>query len=243
MDGIREITASDEDMQFLARLYDGLYVAEFPDPDERESLPNMQSYLRKKAQGWYGASNYHILALIQDGAPTGLSISDYLARANAGVIEFILTDPARRRGGLGQRLLGETEAVLAADASGGAARGDGLPFCIAAETNDPAAEGEVPDNLDPVLRAGIWSRWGYRKLDFRYVQPALSPEQKPVEGLLLMAKPVGVPSDDALAGEQVRLILHEYMRLAMRIDRPDALPEYQRMSASLGESVRLLPLV
>ena len=108
MDGFREITASEEDFRFLAGLYDGLYVTEFPDPDERESLANMRAYLKMKADGWYGASSYHILALIEGGAPVALSISDYLASANAGVIEFILTDPARRGGGIGRRMLEAT---------------------------------------------------------------------------------------------------------------------------------------
>ena len=242
MDGIREINASDEDLKLLARVYDGLYIAEFPDPDERESLPNMQTYLRKKAQGWYGEINYHILVLMERDKPVGLSISDYLARANAGVIEFILTDPANRRSGYGRTLLDHTEAVLAQDARAGGSRADGMPFCIVAEMNDPAAKSDVEDNLDPAVRAGIWSRWGYRKLDFRYVQPALSPEQKSVEGLLLIAKPMDMPSAAALAGEQVRMILLEYMRLAMRIDQPDVLPEYKVMSGTLGDNVRLLLL-
>lgn len=243
MDGVWEIGASDEDLAFLERLYTMLYVGEFPDPDERESLSNMQAYLRKKDAGWYGASNYHILALMECGMPVGLSISDYLARANAGVIEFILTDPIHRKHGNGRKLREATEAVLMEDARKTGPRTDGFPFCVVAEMNDPAAQNGVEDNLDPTVRAGIWNRWDYRKLDFRYVQPALSEGQKPVEGLLLLCKPLAAPQTDSIASAQLRLILQEYMRLAMRIDEPETAPEYKAMSAAFGARVALLPLV
>lgn len=242
MDAVREITASQEDLAFLAQLYDTLYAAEFPDPDERESLANMQQYLSKKAEGWYGASNYHILVQLEDGKPVGLSISDYLARANAGVIEFIVTDPDHRGAGHGRRLLDVTEATLAQDASRNPERSDARPFCIVAEMNDPTATSAVEDNLDPAVRARIWSRWGYRPLGFPYEQPALSPEQKPVTGLVLIAKPVDAPKAVGLAAAQLRLILSEYMRMAMRIDRPEATSEHKAMSAAMGEVVPLLPL-
>jgi len=53
----RELSASADDLALLRSFYDHLYVNEFRDPDERESLANMRRYLELKAQGWYGAND------------------------------------------------------------------------------------------------------------------------------------------------------------------------------------------
>ena len=97
----RELSNRDEDFAILERFYRDLYVSEFPDPDERESLANMKEYLRLKAQGWYRDNNYHLLIALDAGRPCGAAISDYLAEANAGAIEFLVVDPLQRGSGLG----------------------------------------------------------------------------------------------------------------------------------------------
>lgn len=52
----REIDASRAGLAALERFYRERYVAEFPDPDERESLDNMRRYLLLKAQVGTGAT-------------------------------------------------------------------------------------------------------------------------------------------------------------------------------------------
>ncbi|HYS41205.1 MAG TPA: hypothetical protein VEO01_36790, partial [Pseudonocardiaceae bacterium] len=73
-----DLTDSTDDIATLTRFYETLYVGEFPDPDERESLANMIDYLGRRARGWYGRNNYHVLlATGADGRPVGASIVDY----------------------------------------------------------------------------------------------------------------------------------------------------------------------
>jgi len=225
-----ELAVGADDDRLLERLYRGLYVAQFPNPDERETLDNIRRYLQLKGEGWYGKNNYHVIALFDGDDPVGISVSDYLYAGNAGVIEFIATSPGRRRGGLGAALLAATEAALAGDARAG---GAGPLACVVAEMNDPYACHSLDDNLDPFLRARIWDGWGYRRLDFPYVQPALSPDQKPVNNLLLMVKPLAPGWRDGLPGETVAAILRGYMRWAMRIDAPERNFEYCRMARHL----------
>lgn len=113
---IIELTESESDIQALHRFYDEIYCNEFPCEDERESLQNMESYLRLKATGWYKNNNYHIVLIVQDGKPIAGSIFNYLAEACAGVIEFLFVSQSHQGFGIGKRLLEFSEMTLIVDA-------------------------------------------------------------------------------------------------------------------------------
>lgn len=237
----RDLTDSAEDVDVLTRFYDTLYVGEFPDPDERESLANIVDYLGRRAGGWYGRNNYHVLLAMDDLVPVGGSITDFLAEPVVGVIEFILVSAAARRFGIGRQLRERTESLLVRDAR----RLVGQPLAaVVAEMNDPLAPSAVRDNLDPATRALIWDRWGYVGLDFPYLQPALSAEQEPVTNLIMIAKPLRPDWQDGVPAATVRLVVHEYLRWAMRIDQPDLDADYRRMAEHLDrrDTVGTLPL-
>lgn len=225
-----DLSADGGHLMLLRRFYHELYEGEFPDPDERESLANMERYLELKGQGWYGRNNYHILIAREGSAIVGGSISDYSREANAGIIEFLVVAGDNRGRGLGGWLLEQTHECLKADARQWA--GAELDFVVA-EMNDPFKRARVPDNLDPFVRAGIWDRWGYRRLRFPYVQPALSEEQGAVRNLLLIGKAFSPTCQESLSAGQVGSIVHEYLRLAMRIEEPDGCREFQEMQRYL----------
>jgi hypothetical protein len=235
---ILELSSATDFQGLLDRFYHSIYVFEFPDSDERESLDNMKEYLRLKADGWYGKNNYHILIADGPEGPCAGSISDFLAGPNAGVIEFLVVGKNNRGRGTGKRLLDRTEQQFVEDAA--MALGQRLG-CVVAEMNDPFKPGATADNLDPFLRAAIWHKWGYSRLDFPYVQPALSEEQSPVGHLMLIAKAFRPEWKKAFPAQIVKSIVHEYIRWAMRIDRPFTSPEYQRMAAFLDQ-VNAVPL-
>jgi GNAT superfamily N-acetyltransferase len=237
----RELADEPPDLAVLQAFYDTLYVTEFPDPDERESLANMADYLRRKKQGWYGRNSYHIVLGLAGDDVVAASVCDYLAESNTGVIEFLLVAPAGRGGGTGRRLLAHTESLLDEDAH----RAHGRPLDgVLAEMNDPLATSARTDNLDPVTRALIWHRWGYRGLDFAYVQPALSPDQEPVTNLILICKPLRPDWSTTVPAPVVATTVHEYLRWAMRIDDPDDSVEFQVMADTLArtDQVTQLPL-
>lgn len=117
------------------------------------------------------------------------------------------------------------------DADAGAIDGRGLDW-IVAETEDPYRN--IPGaDFDTFTRLRVMDRLRFRMLDFRYVQPALSPTQAPAENLLLIARPCqGAP--DTIPRDVVSSILAEYMRWAMRIDDPTENSEYRRMSRAIS---------
>jgi GNAT superfamily N-acetyltransferase len=232
----RELTASPAHRALLHRFYDEAYSPEFPDPDEKESLDNIERYLELKTQGWYGDNAYHVVVVEAGDAIVAGAISDYLADPNAGVVEFLVVTPAARGQGLGRRLLDVTEASIDADA-----QRVGRPAAdfIIAEINDPFRVDLAADNLDPFLRARVWSGWGYRKLDFPYVQPALSEAQQPVRHLLLAVKPVMAAYAKSIPGARLLATVRAYLEWAMRIPDPDANAEYRAMREHLARSDRV----
>lgn len=238
---VRELTGSREDLELVRTFYTDLCVPEFPDADERESLVNIERYLALKTSGWYGLNNYHVRVLLQNGRPIGGAIADYLAGPNTGVIEFLVVAPSMRGRGLGHRLLEDMEATLESDAQAAGLKG---LSAIAAEMNDPYRRAMADDSMDPFVRLLIWSDWGYRKLDFAYVQPRLSPGRNPVTSLLLAWKPRVVPPGDAVPARMIKHMLHEYIRWAMRIEHPEQSPEFALMASQLDarDRVELVPL-
>jgi GNAT superfamily N-acetyltransferase len=225
----------------LERFYREAYVAQFPDRNERESRAQIAQYLRLKSQGWYGPNSYHVLAALQGpgDTPVGGAVFDYLASPRAGIVEFLFVLPPARGNGLGRRLLDAGQALLEADARAQRTRLQAL----VAEMNDPYRHPDSPDNMDPFVRARAWGRWGFGRLRCPYAQPALSPTQRAVEYLTLIVKPLR-GGRASVGADWVRDVVAQYMRWAMRIDAPQAHPEYRALDAHLGARPRvaLLPL-
>jgi len=237
----RDISDEPEELERLSRFYDELYVAGFPDPDERESLANMKRYLKLRREGWYGRNNYHIILALDGDHTVGASVSDYLATPNCGVIEFLLVAKALWGAGIGKRL---HEATIAAFHEDARRVGYGGADAVVIELNDPFRVAPQNDNFDPFERAMIWDRWGYGRLCFPYVQPALSEDQEPVACLLLGMKPISAHLKNQVPSSTVCDVLTGYMRWAMRIDEPELDQTFVAMRDFLSKlsAVRIEPL-
>lgn len=231
-----ELDASKTGLAELSHFYSSLYVAAFPDPDERESLSNMKRYLALKESGFYGRNNYHIVLVERGGELLGGIVSDYLAEPNTGVIEFLFISPKFRGLGFGKALLEQAEHLFRIDARMRTAR----PLkAVVAEMNDPFRRPSTPDNMDPFERALIWAGWGFGKLELPYVQPALSRNQAPGRGLVLLAKLARSSPTASVRAPWVQSVVGEYMRWAMRIPTPERNPEFQEMARWLSTRRRV----
>ena len=236
----RVVSIGADQAGLLERFYENLYLPEFPHPDERESLENMLGYLRKRDAGWFGRNDYQILLAVEGETPIAGVIGDYLEAPDVAVVEFLVVSSERRGRGLGRTLL-----VAFEDAMKASARKTGRPlFAVVAEMNDPYRWTPHPDSLDPFTRAAIWHSWGFGRVDFPYLQAALSAGQSPVTTLMLIAKLSGETIDP----RTVKLIVHEYMRWAMRIDEPGRNAEFLGMARFLdrkaegGHAIAVEPL-
>jgi GNAT superfamily N-acetyltransferase len=237
----KDLSDERDDLDLLARFYAGLYVSGFPDPDERESLANMERYLELRRRGWYGPNSYHIILALDGERTVAASVSDYLADSNCGIIEFLIVDESMRGTGLGKMLHAATIEALHADAR--AIGRDGID-AVVIELNDPFQVAAVDDNYDPFERAMIWDRWGYGRLCFPYVQPALSAEQQPATCLLLAMKPISANLERQVPPALIVEILRGYLRWAMRIEDPDTDPIFMQMQRFLtpAPAIHIEPL-
>lgn len=227
------------DIALLKRFYDDCFVPEFPNRNERESFENITEYLRRKEAGWFEKNNYHVVVVLDGDVPIGGSVSDYLVEPNAGVIEYLVVQPQYRGCGLGSRLLEHTERLLHQDAD--YSRGRPLDWVVG-ELDDPYLTPGPSNRFDPFTRARIWHNWGYRMLDFPYLQPPLSRDKSAVHTLVLMAKTCSSRFSDAVPSSDVRTFVREYLRWAMRVDVADDNEEFTQMSEflQLRPSVRLV---
>lgn len=229
MSAIVEITGGPADRDLLAEFYDSIYATSFTDPNERESLTRIRRFLRLKARGWYGRNTYHVFVLHEGGRPRAGLVCDYLHAARMGVIEFLAVDDRVRNRGYGRRLLDYAEAALRADA----ARAGAVCRGIAAEVEDPARLVRSSADMDPVQRLRVWNRWGYRIIDFPYVQPRLSPGREPVSHLFLTLKTLPKPRRYE-AAQSVTMLLCAYMKWAMDIRCPWRHPDFRSMQRFLA---------
>jgi GNAT superfamily N-acetyltransferase len=227
------------DIDLLRRFYDDCFVPEFPNRNERESFENIKRYLDHKESGWFGKNNYHVVVVLDGDQPVGGSICDYLVEPNAGVIEYLVIQPGHRGTGLGGHLLEHTERLLHQDADKG--RGRPLDW-ILGEMDDPYIAPAPTNRFDPFTRVRVWHNWGYRMLDFPYVQPALASDKSAVRTLLLMAKTCSPRFTDSVPSTDVRSFLREYLVWAMRIAVAEDNKAFEEMCEFLpmGASVRLI---
>jgi GNAT superfamily N-acetyltransferase len=238
---LRELTTAPSDRARLAAFYTDVYEQQFPDPDEREALANIVRYLELKEQGWYGRNNYHVVVAYRGDDVVGGCILDYFDEPNAGVIEFLFAVQSVRGQGIGRQLLVEAERLAGDDAR---RCGRALQW-MAAEMNDPFIAPSVADNMDPFLRSRIWDRWGFAVLDCPYVQPALSRDARPVEGLVLIAKCFERGWRTEVPATRVSALVASYVKWAMRIDVPQDNPQFRALSDWLRPrpTVRRIPLL
>jgi GNAT superfamily N-acetyltransferase len=216
----------------LTDFYRTLYVAEFPDANERESLANMQRYLAD--DGAFG--NAYLVTLVYDGKDVvAACVADYFRSSQCGAIEFLVVSSARRRDGLGTRLARHIEDRMRAAA---AARGQTLAL-VMAEVNDPYKRSNTPDNVDTFERLRFWHGLGYRRLPFPYVQPALSDAQGPVRNLLLTALPADATYARTVEARVVDRFLRDYLTYAMRFDDPETTAEFVAMVTFLTRTPAL----
>jgi GNAT superfamily N-acetyltransferase len=229
---MRFVDLAKGDGLLLRRFYAELYVGEFPDRNERESLDNMLAYLERGN----GEANGYLVTLLLDGDQILAGcVADYFGRSSCGAIEFLVVADSRRGAGLGVRLAERIEERMRRKARE-LRRELALVF---AEINDPFKRSATPDNVDPFLRLGFWKRLGYRHAAFPYRQPALSAEQACVENLLLAAKPAIADGDRQVSAALIELFLRDYLTFAMRIGDPGSQPEFVVMADYLAAHDRI----
>jgi len=201
--------SNDNGIPLLREFYLSDFEKSFPDPNERESLKNIEMSISNRDNGLLGKNSYHVILLVEDNIPFACSISDYFNAPAIGIIEFLAVATKFRKNGIGTLLLKMTEAKLQADAM----LFDQSLDLILAEANEPS----------------LLKSWGYKQIIFKYIQPSLDPGKKPVTCLSLVVKPMNLAFVKSIPTNIIRLGIHEYIANAMRLD-PETNSEFREMA-------------
>lgn len=207
----------------FGQFYTDVYMEAFPDDDEREGFDNLLKYLKRST----GAKDYkHHIVLAKDESDhiIGGCIFNYYRKSNSGVIEFLAVKSDMQSSGVGTMIYKHVTSILSEDAH--QMCGKPLDY-ICCEIDSPEhSRAEIKKYLY------FWNKNNFWHIDFDYVQPALSVEQKAVTGLWFTISPQRNSHEDVPA-QLVADVLYDYIKYAMSIEEPENCKEYQEMKAQI----------
>ena len=242
----------------LPAFYD-LYKQVFTLADEREPLEGFTAVLALNedgpAQREFGP--FHELMLVARDprsleivAAVNFTLYAYPDRAYAFdascQMHFLMVREDMRGLGIGNSLIGEVEKAITAfvRTHGGLACPRAFMTC---EQNNPAlmTRDEILADaraalIHPYARMDWWRERGFRRLDFRYMQPPLSPDHAPCTYLDYYARPSNATSEtitsipsDVLIEHLRRFFFISVGKLAFDMN---ANPQWQTVRAALGKA-------
>jgi hypothetical protein len=177
----------DADRALLAEAYEGVFIPAFPKEDDRESLEQLESYLREDD----GRSRtFAIVAGRNLDDPhsreiMALSTCSYFRDSATGSLAYNAVAPQYRDQGLGKAMVGAR-----LDAMKRAAQEDGTTFQGAfIDIHDPRKTSAADDSMDPALRKRIFEKWGARHIPFDAVWPALEEGKPRLYNFITLAYP------------------------------------------------------
>lgn len=219
-----EVNAADPgSVSDFGQFYTDIYMTAFPDDNEREGFDHFFKYLKNAVDATEYC--YHIvLAKDETGRVVGGGVFNYFKKSNTGVIEFLAVRRDLQSGGIGTMIYKHIASILSEDAY----RMSGKPLdYICCEIDSPEySRAEIKKYLY------FWDKNHFRHLDFSYVQPALSGDQEPVDGLWFTISPQHA-SPTGISSRLVADILYDYVKYAMGIEKPELNREYREMEEEL----------
>jgi len=205
-------------MELLSRFYVSIYLNNFPDENERETLDNFIQYLNNEKEGKNGRNHYHILICTIEGEIAGGIISDYFEEINSAVFEFIVVNEKYRRKHVGARLIDEMTNILNNDSN--KYNHNNVDY-IFIETENPT---EVHDEIKSKATQTVefWRRQRFLAIDFKYIQPSIGSGKQAVEHLFLAVKLCKPSLDEkTIKSSLLKKFLSFYAKYAMSIEDPD----------------------
>ena len=142
---------------------------------------------------------YYIIIYLYNDYPIGGIIFDYLVDSNTGFIEYIATNESVRKKGTGTYIL--------KDACERLNNLDNKIRFVACEVE------QVKENKE--AKHYFWEKFGFKKLDFYYVQPPLEKNKEPVYNMDfgIITKAPGIIYDKGYVDkESLKSLLENYYR-------------------------------
>ena len=226
---------NDESLRVFERFYHEVFIEAFTNEDEIVPYEGFLHLLRKNARNNAKGNDLlvHILIFLDGDEIVGGIVIDYFHDIKTLAVEYIVVAKPYQRRGLATKFYDFVQAHVTQQ------YGKTIDWIII-EIEDPAF---VESGDFSYLY--FWKKCNMKKIDFPYIQPALSPDQKPVDILMLCASHT-TSDQDMIEISHIKELIALYARHAMGINRPHDDPSVLTMLSELdsrsGDTLRLIDL-
>lgn len=220
------------DLGLLGRFYCELYIKEFPDENERESLDNIIAQAQRIRRD-SGCTYHCIIATLKDKIIGGI-IGDYFVGSNSGVIEFIVVSSECRKQRVGANLISSLVDFFHADALQYNKKSS-IDYCFFEVENYTKLQQEnTKENC--ISRLNFWKKMSARIMEMDYIQPPLEKGKKAVDYLFLAVCVVNHQLSHTEIGRDILLrFISEYFKYAFDIRDIDSCNEYLQIKIAASE--------
>lgn len=211
----------------LGKFYTEIYMDSFP-TNERETLDNLLIYLKNGTEN--KDYKYHITVVKNNnGDIVGGAVYNYFNIIDSGVIEFIVVRKNLQSVGLGSLIYSHILKKLNEDAHKRKTKLNKI-YC---EIDSPESSAQ---SIKKYLH--FWNKSGYKKINFNYVQPALSNDKQAIDNLWLIVNDMNKKLI-YIDGEEVKKFLWCYMKYCMQIEDPCKNTDYIKMKKEIDSLKQL----
>ena len=220
-----------EDLGLLGRFYCELYMIEFPDENERESLENIIAQGRRMHP--IKECEYHCVIATQGNQIVGAILGDYFAECNSSAIEFIVVNKKMRNLHIGTHLINRFIDFCNNDANIYDNNNRIIDYCFLECENPDRVKESIKENC--IDRLKFWDKKSARKIDFDYIQTSLEETKEAINYLNLNTIIINKDkyNEDTISKEILMKFIESYFRYAFGKDDVMNNSEYLQMKNNI----------
>lgn len=219
---VTNVSINDEiSLKKFERFYNELFLNEFSSPNICESFGHYIDVLKKSPNSTHG-NKLFITLFDSDEDIIGGIIYVYLSSVNSGVIEYLVINPKYRHNGFGKLLYSYAKEKLNIVAI------DNKIDFIFGETS----KHETSHDFNSYEMFFI--KQGFRKLDFKYIQPPLSKSSKEDRNYMLIVD--SFKEVKSIDKELLKKIVAEYFHFSFSIDNPIINEQYKEIFKNISSN-------
>lgn len=226
------------DRELLHALYEGLFLPNFPIPEQQEDPSVWEPLLWDSAAQPKPLLDVLVAGQGFDSPGTrqlwGFIISEYFRGSSCGLLTYLAVHPLYRCRGVAHSLM---DAAMQALEDHAAERETNLK-AVFGEVNDPDKVRGLEDAQEALKRVHILSKLGAKRVPVEYVQPQLRPGQGRSRSLSLVVFPIRRNSLNSLSVQTLVEFLDEFYR-ALGVKDPKSDPDLLRVVSSVRATASL----
>lgn len=201
------------DLVVFSKFYFEIYVNQFPDENERETLENIIRQA-KRLEEKKTVCMYHCILLIKNLEVVGGIIGDYFKNINCAAIEFVTISDEHRRRGYATKLINKFIGQCNLNAKN-FTDNKKIDFYFF-EVEKKEDTGSIAEREIRSKRLEFWADNSAKILNFKYSQPSLDSTKEVVEGLSLGVRFIE-RKEEYLEGDFILEFLREYFVYAFNM--------------------------